>query len=208
MPKPVSIVTGASRGIGRAIAVELSRTHHVIATYKSNVEAARGLTGETGAEIVRCDVSSAADRAELIRYARERCGALDLLVNNAGIAPRERRDVLEAAESSFDELMATNLKGPAFPHGAGGRLDAGARFRPHRVHHLDFVVCGVGESRRILHFEGRAQHVGGNLCAAPGAARYPGFRDPAGNYPHRYDRCRGGGCMPRVSRPDCCRSRA
>ncbi|MGO4879318.1 MAG: 3-ketoacyl-ACP reductase [Bryobacteraceae bacterium] len=114
MPKPVSIVTGASRGIGRAIAVELSRTHHVIATYKSNVEAARGLTGETGAEIVRCDVSSAADRAELIRYARERCGALDLLVNNAGIAPRERRDVLEAAESSFDELMATNLKGPHF----------------------------------------------------------------------------------------------
>lgn len=114
MPKPVSIVTGASRGIGRAIAAELSRTHHVIATYKGNLEAARSLAAETGAEIVRCDVSSTADRATLIRYARERCESLALLVNNAGIAPRERRDVLEASEASFDELISTNLKGPHF----------------------------------------------------------------------------------------------
>lgn len=114
MPKPVSIVTGASRGIGRAIAAELSRTHHVIATYKGNLEAARSLAAETGAEIVRCDISSAADRSALIRLARERFESLDLLVNNAGIAPRERRDMLEASEESFDELIATNLKGPHF----------------------------------------------------------------------------------------------
>jgi NAD(P)-dependent dehydrogenase (short-subunit alcohol dehydrogenase family) len=114
LPKPVSIVTGASRGIGRAIATELARTHHVIATYKSNLEAARSLAADTGAEIVPCDVSSAADRAALIHYARERFENLDLLVNNAGIAPRERRDVLEASEESFDELISTNLKGPHF----------------------------------------------------------------------------------------------
>ena len=114
MPKPVSIVTGASRGIGRAIAAELSRTHHVIATYKSNLAAARSVAAETGAEIVQCDVSSAADRAALIRHARERCERLDLLVNNAGMAPRERRDVLQASEESFDELIGTNLKGPHF----------------------------------------------------------------------------------------------
>ena len=114
MSKPVSIVTGASRGIGRAIATELARTHHVIATYKSNLEAARSLAADTGAEIVPCDVSSAADRAALIHYARERFENLDLLVNNAGIAPRERRDVLEASEESFDELISTNLKGPHF----------------------------------------------------------------------------------------------
>jgi NAD(P)-dependent dehydrogenase (short-subunit alcohol dehydrogenase family) len=114
LPKPVSIVTGASRGIGRAIAAELSRTHRVIATYKSNLAAARNLAAETGADIVRCDVSSAADRAALIRHARERFESLDLLVNNAGMAPRERRDVLEASEESFDELIATNLKGPHF----------------------------------------------------------------------------------------------
>jgi len=112
--KPVSIVTGASRGIGRAIAIELSRTHHVIATYKGSVDAAQTLAETTGAEIVRCDVSSAEDRAALIDLARRRCDSLDLLVNNAGIAPRERRDVLEASEASFDELIATNLKGPHF----------------------------------------------------------------------------------------------
>ena len=114
MLKPVSIVTGASRGIGRAIAIELSRTHHVIATYKGSVDAAQTLAETTGAEIVRCDVSSAEDRAALIDLARRRCDSLDLLVNNAGIAPRERRDVLEASEASFDELIATNLKGPHF----------------------------------------------------------------------------------------------
>ena len=114
MPKPVSIVTGGSRGIGRAIAAELSHTHHVIATYKSNLAAARSVAAETGAEIVQCDVSSAGDRAALIRHVRERFESLDLLVNNAGIAPRERRDVLQSSEESFDELIATNLKGPHF----------------------------------------------------------------------------------------------
>ena len=114
MPKPGSIVTGASRGIGRAIAVELSRTHQVIATYHSNRDAAASLAAETGAEIVLCDVSSAADRAALIARARERFESLDLLVNNAGIAPRERRDILEPSAESFDELIAVNLMGPHF----------------------------------------------------------------------------------------------
>ena len=114
MPKPVSIVTGASRGIGRAIAADLSRTHQVIGTYKSNLAAARSVAQETGADMVECDVASAADRAALIRYARERWENLDLLVNNAGMAPRERRDVVEASEESFDELIAVNLKGPHF----------------------------------------------------------------------------------------------
>jgi 3-oxoacyl-[acyl-carrier protein] reductase len=127
LPKPVSIVTGASRGIGRAIAAELSRTHHVIATYESNLDAARSLAAETGADTVRCDVSRAEDRAALIRYARERFDTLDLLVNNAGIAPRERRDVLEDSEDSFDELIATNLKGPHFltAPAAGWMLERG-----------------------------------------------------------------------------------
>jgi len=110
----VAIVTGASRGIGRAIAIELSRTHRVIGTYKGRRDAAESLKAETGAEIFQCDVSLAADRAALLESARERFGRLDLLVNNAGIAPRERRDILEASEEIFDEVLATNLKGPYF----------------------------------------------------------------------------------------------
>jgi len=112
--KSTSIVTGASRGIGRAIATELARTHDLIGTYRGRRDAAESLQAETGAAILQCDVSSAADREALIRSARERFAHLDLLVNNAGMAPRERRDILEATEESFDELISTNLKGPHF----------------------------------------------------------------------------------------------
>ncbi len=109
-----AIVTGASRGIGRAIATELARDHKLIATYRGRRDAAEELRAQTGCEIFQCDISSRADRAALVAFARQRFDRLDLLVNNAGIAPRERRDLLEATEESFDELIATNLKGPHF----------------------------------------------------------------------------------------------
>lgn len=112
--RPVALVTGASRGIGRAIAIELSRTHLVVATYRGNKEAADSLSAETGALTVQSDIASGPARRALMEWVRQNCGRLDLLVNNAGIAPRERKDVLEASEESFDELMETNLKGPHF----------------------------------------------------------------------------------------------
>jgi 3-oxoacyl-[acyl-carrier protein] reductase len=108
------LVTGASRGIGRAIAIELSKTSTVVATYRGNAEAAKSLHEETGADVIQSDISSAGDRRALVDHIKTQHGRLDLLVNNAGIAPRERRDILEATESSFDELIATNLKGPHF----------------------------------------------------------------------------------------------
>ncbi len=112
--KPVALITGASRGIGRAIAVELSKSHSVVATYRANREAAESLRNETGAEIIPSDISSAADRDELVARLKANYSSLDLLVNNAGIAPRERRDMLGATESSYDDLLGTNLKGPHF----------------------------------------------------------------------------------------------
>ena len=111
---PTAIVTGASRGIGRGIAIELARTHQVIATYNSRRDAAESLQAETGCQIFQCDISSRQDREALIAFAREKFDRLDLLVNNAGIAPRERRDILEASEEIFDEVLDTNLKGPYF----------------------------------------------------------------------------------------------
>lgn len=63
---------------------------------------------------MQSDIASGTDRAALIERVKEAHGRLDLLVNNAGMAPRERRDILEATEESFDELIATNLKGPHF----------------------------------------------------------------------------------------------
>jgi 3-oxoacyl-[acyl-carrier protein] reductase len=112
--KPTAIVTGASRGIGRAVATELAKTHSVIGTYRGRRDAAEELRAQTGCEIFQCDVSSREDRAGLIAFAKECFGTLDLLVNNAGMAPRERRDLLDATEESFDELIGTNLKGPHF----------------------------------------------------------------------------------------------
>jgi NAD(P)-dependent dehydrogenase (short-subunit alcohol dehydrogenase family) len=114
MAQPIAIVTGASRGIGRGIAQELSKTHQVIATYRGNREAAESLRAGTGAEIMQSDISSASDRDALVQFALEKFGRIDLLVNNAGIAPRERNDILAATPDSFDELINTNLKGPHF----------------------------------------------------------------------------------------------
>lgn len=113
-PRPVAVITGSSRGIGRGIAEELARTHSMVATYKGRRDAAESLAASTGAEIVQCDVGLREDRQRLLHAVRAKFGRLDLLVNNAGIAPRERRDVLEASEESFDELIGTNLRGPHF----------------------------------------------------------------------------------------------
>jgi 3-oxoacyl-[acyl-carrier protein] reductase len=114
-------VTGASRGIGRAVAVELARTHNVIGTYRGRRDAAEDLRAATGCEIFQCDVGSRDDRVALLAFARERFDSLDLLVNNAGVAPRERLDLLETTEESFDELIGTNLKGPHFLTQAAAR---------------------------------------------------------------------------------------
>jgi len=114
MNRPTAIVTGGSRGIGRAIVTELARTHRVIATWRGRKDAADALREATGCEIFQCEISSREDRAALLAFARQRFKKLDLLVNNAGMAPRERRDLLEATEESFDELISTNLKGPHF----------------------------------------------------------------------------------------------
>jgi 3-oxoacyl-[acyl-carrier protein] reductase len=112
--RPVALVTGASRGIGRAIAFELAKTHAVVATYRGNHQAAESLAAETGAETIQSDIGSASDRDALVAHLKQGYGQLDLLVNNAGIAPRERRDMLDATEASYDELLGTNLKGPHF----------------------------------------------------------------------------------------------
>jgi 3-oxoacyl-[acyl-carrier protein] reductase len=113
-PRPVALVTGASRGIGRSIAIELVRTHAVVGTYKARGDLAQSLAADFGVDVVACDVASGKDRGELLEYVTSRYGALDLLVNNAGMAPRERCDILEAEEAGFDELVAVNLKGPHF----------------------------------------------------------------------------------------------
>jgi NAD(P)-dependent dehydrogenase (short-subunit alcohol dehydrogenase family) len=107
-------VTGGSRGIGRAIVEELSRTHQVIATYKSNRDAAQAVAESTGATVLECDLGDPVSCRKLLDRVQEGFPKIDLLVNNAGMAPRQRRDILDATPESFSEIFATNLKGPYF----------------------------------------------------------------------------------------------
>jgi len=112
--KPIALVTGGSRGIGRAIVEELGSTHHVVATYNRNREAAEDVATATGATMLHCQLGDQESRNRLLQELEQRFHHVDLLINNAGMAPRERRDILEATEDSFDEILSTNLKGPYF----------------------------------------------------------------------------------------------
>lgn len=127
MPEhPVALVTGGSRGIGRGIAIALARLgHDLVLNFASNVFAAREAAQECAAaaaesgfpiriEICQGDISLPEDRQRLIDHTRSAFNRLDLLVNNAGVAPELRADLLETSEESFDRLIRVNLKGPLF----------------------------------------------------------------------------------------------
>jgi 3-oxoacyl-[acyl-carrier protein] reductase len=118
-----ALVTGASRGIGRAIAVELARSgFDVMINYAANDGAAQEAQAEaisaggknTKVRIFRADVAEEKDRASLLTAMKLDFGRLDLLVNNAGVASEKRVDLLDASEESFDRLISINLKGPYF----------------------------------------------------------------------------------------------
>jgi len=122
----VALITGASRGIGRGIALELAKIGcDLVINYARNVSAARQTVadcvsaaraaGKTiRAEICEADIGNGVDRRKLIQFTQEKLARLDLLVNNAGVAPEVRADILEASEESFDRLININAKGPYF----------------------------------------------------------------------------------------------
>jgi 3-oxoacyl-[acyl-carrier protein] reductase len=120
--RKVALVTGASRGIGRAIAVELARVNYdLMINYAVNQAAAeeacsaiRAASEDVRVETCRGSVAEASDRENLMQKTRETFGRLDLLVNNAGISPEHRADLLDATVESFDQLISVNLKGPYF----------------------------------------------------------------------------------------------
>ncbi len=115
-----ALVTGGSRGIGKAIAEALgSAGWNVVVNYASSLAAAQATVAHINqhggqAHAVQGDIGNSTDRQHLITETVVHFGGLDMLVNNAGIAPDQRMDILEATEAGFDRLINVNLKGPYF----------------------------------------------------------------------------------------------
>ena len=120
MNTKIASVTGSRRGIGLAIAEELGRAGYTVllSDVVSPEEAAPVVEGlrkqGLDAGYLRCDISRREDRRRFAEEVRERYGRLDVHVNNAGVAPRVRLDLLETTEESYDFLMDINLKGTFF----------------------------------------------------------------------------------------------
>jgi NAD(P)-dependent dehydrogenase (short-subunit alcohol dehydrogenase family) len=121
---PVVLVTGASRGLGRGIAVEAAAEGLSVAiNYARNADAAHETVHLCAAAAtrpgqrfvpVRGDISAREDRDAVLAQVLDTFGRIDALVNNAGVAPRVRADLTETSEASFEELLRVNLQGPFF----------------------------------------------------------------------------------------------
>lgn len=107
-----ALVTGSSRGIGRGIADLLSENGYTVIYSGTREERPAGLPEEK--DYIPCDISDSAQREATFRRIEERFGRLDLLVNNAGVAPLQRVDLLEMTEESFDRVLGINLNGTMF----------------------------------------------------------------------------------------------
>ena len=120
MKKPVALVTGGTRGIGLGVAQALAKDgFDVTVCGMRPVEAVAETIASLeslGAKVlyVPCNVADRVARENLLQAVRDTFGCLHVLVNNAGIAPRERKDLLAASEESYEEVMRTNLQGPYF----------------------------------------------------------------------------------------------
>jgi 3-oxoacyl-[acyl-carrier protein] reductase len=118
--KRVALITGGSRGIGFGIAEQLAKQGFDLAVngtrVQKEVEEALEKLRLSGSEVIYCqgDISLAAGREAILGRVKAHFNRLHVLVNNAGKAPRERKDILEATEESFDDVVSTNLKGTYF----------------------------------------------------------------------------------------------
>ena len=118
--RKVSLITGGGRGIGLGISQCLAGEGHnlVICGRRPETQVRDVLSAlrTAGVEVlyIQADVASRDDRSQLLEKIKEHFGCLNVLVNNAGVAPENRADVLEATEESYDRVMDVNLKGPYF----------------------------------------------------------------------------------------------
>jgi 3-oxoacyl-[acyl-carrier protein] reductase len=217
----VVLVTGASRGLGRGIALELAREGcSVVINYARNAEAAeetartcRALPLRGGQSFLplQADVGVAAERARLVEQTLERLGRIDGLVNNAGMAPRVREDITVASEESFAELLRTNLQGPYFLTQRVAAYWLGRRPEPLLPGGLKivFITSISAVSASVNRGEYCVSKAGLSMAARLWAARLAGdgiqvvevrpgimATDMTSGAKEKYDRLIGGGLVP------------
>ena len=118
--KKVALITGGSRGIGLGIARALAAEGWNLAINgmrpESGVQEVLGELQALGIEVIYCqgNIGAGKDRRRMITQVIEKWGQINVLVNNAGVAPKERKDLLEMTEESFDRVLGINLKGSFF----------------------------------------------------------------------------------------------
>ncbi|HOD92871.1 MAG TPA: 3-ketoacyl-ACP reductase [Clostridia bacterium] len=118
--KKIAIITGAARGIGNGIAYQLATEEYDIAILdvfaQEDVNENIDRVKKAGAEVLyfKGDLSKSDDRIEFVKTVMEQYGRIDVLVNNAGVGPKVRMDILDTTEESFDFVMNINLKGTFF----------------------------------------------------------------------------------------------
>ncbi len=116
----IALITGGTRGIGYGIAEALAGEGYNLCLNGTrearDVDENLNKLRDRGIKVIYCrgNLALPEDRKNIISKVMDQFGSIHVLVNNAGIAPRERKDILEASESSFDEVMQVNLKGPYF----------------------------------------------------------------------------------------------
>ena len=108
----VAFVSGATRGIGRAIADRLHDLGYQVLYSGTRVERPEDLPEDR--DYIGCNISDSAQRKAAFDYIDKKYGRLDVLVNNAGVAPLVRQDILQMTEESFDRVLDINLKGTMF----------------------------------------------------------------------------------------------
>jgi 3-oxoacyl-[acyl-carrier protein] reductase len=119
--KPVAVITGASKGIGRSVAISLAAEGFDIAAIARSIDS-EGMeilgpeVEKRGGQFfpIGLDISCTGCQKEVVSNILERYGRIDFLVNNAGVAPLQRNDLLDMTLESYDRVMNINLKGPVF----------------------------------------------------------------------------------------------
>jgi len=183
MKRPVAFITGASRGIGRGIALELAAQGYDLAGNSRNFEPQNTASGlfevkqqveKLGAAFLpmQGDVSSLEDHQHMLKSILEKFGRIDLLVNNAGVAPEKRLDILETTAASFDHVLGINLRGPFFlTQLVAGQMIAQVKEKPDHKPAIVFITSVSADTSSPSRAEYCVSKAGLSIAAAVFADR-------------------------------------